>query len=47
MVGESLVESEPRGLVNRKLKELDGQKQATTEAWEFFDPKIWVDKEAK
>ncbi len=47
MVGESVVESELRGLVNRKLKELEGQGQATTEAWEFFDPKNWVEKEAK
>ncbi len=47
MVGESLVESELRGLVNRRLKELEGQGQATTEAWEFFDPKNWVDEEAK
>ncbi len=47
MVGESLVESELRGLVNRKLKKLEGQKKATTEAWEFFDPKNWVEKEVK
>ena len=43
MVGASLVETELRGLVNRKLKEREGQKRATTEIWEFFDPKKWVE----
>lgn len=43
MVGESLVEPPMRELVNRKLKERVGQNQATTEAWEFYDPKNWED----
>ena len=41
MVGESLVEGPLRGLINKKLKEREGQGQATTEAWEFYDPKNW------
>ncbi len=46
-IGVSLAESELRGLVNRKLKELEGQGQATTEDWEFFNPKNWIEKEAE
>ena len=43
MVGESLLEEGLRNLINEKLKEREGQKQATTEAWEFYDPKNWVE----
>ena len=43
MVGESLVEMPLRKLINDKLEEREGQSQATTEAWQFYDPKNWVD----
>lgn len=43
MVGESLVEDGLCNLINQKLKEREGQKQATTQAWEFYDPKNWAD----
>jgi hypothetical protein len=43
MVGESLVEVPLKNLINGKLEERKGQSQATTEAWEFYDPKNWAD----
>lgn len=42
MVGESLVEDGLCSVINEKLKEREGQQQATTEAWEFYNPKNWV-----
>ena len=43
MVGVSLVEGPLRKLINDKLIEREGRSQATTEAWEFYDPKNWAD----
>jgi len=43
MVGESLVEEALRMMINEKLDQRAGTDQATTRAWEFYDPKNWVD----
>ena len=43
MVGEGLVEGPLKKLIQDKLVKREGQNRATTEAWEFYDPKNWVD----
>jgi len=46
MVGQSVVEEKLARMINQKLAGIEGTRRATTEAWAFFDPKNWRDKDS-